>query len=172
MRENGAPRVILLLLAAVAAVQLIHYYPQMPGRMIVHFGASGEPNGWSERLRFFLTFGALEAMVVAVGLLLPKLMASVPASFFNIPNRHYWFAPERREGTVAFLRTHILWIESATLLFLVGIAQITFTVNLSGGEKRLPGDFWIVVIAFVAVVIGLAIRIVLRFREELQSGRT
>jgi uncharacterized membrane protein len=171
MREDGTSRAVLLLLAALAAFQLIHYYPQMPATMAVHFGASGEPNGWSGRLAFFILFGVIEALVVAFGLALPALIARTPSSFVNIPNRHYWFAPERREDTVSFLRIHILWIEAATLAFLMAIAQILFTVNAGGAERRLPGDFLIVLVVFVGVVLGLAIRIVLRFRNEQPPGR-
>lgn len=166
MREDGTSRAVLLLLAAVAAFQLLHYYPQMPERMVVHFAASGEPNGWSDRLSFFVLFSIFEAVVVALGLALPAILNAIPASFVNIPNSHYWLAPERREDTVAFLRRHILWIESATLLFLIAIAQMVFTINLGGAERRLPGDFWIVLAAFVAVVVGLVARIFLRFRRE------
>ena len=93
MREDGMPRTILLLLSALAAFQLLHYYPQMPESMVVHFGRSGEPNGWSERLPFFLTFATIEAIVVAFGFALSTVLGRIPAPLVNIPNREYWVPP-------------------------------------------------------------------------------
>jgi uncharacterized membrane protein len=165
MREDGTARAVLWLLSAVALFQLLHYYPRMPETMAVHFGPSGQPDGWSEKLPFFLIFGATEAFVVAFGLMLPALISRVPASIVNIPNRHYWFAPERRDETTSFLSKHILWIESATLVFLMAVAQIVFVVNSGDGGGRLTGDFWIVIVAFVGVVLWLSARIVMRFRS-------
>ena len=67
-----------------------------------------------------------------LGLALPALIRRVPADFINIPNRHYWMASERRDESVGFLRTHVLWMEAATLVFLIAVAQIIFSANASG----------------------------------------
>ena len=60
MGDNGTSKAVLLLLAALAALQMIHYYPLMPGTMVVHFGPSGAPDGWSDRNGFFTVFGAVD----------------------------------------------------------------------------------------------------------------
>jgi uncharacterized membrane protein len=170
MKDDGGSKAVVLLVAALAAFQMIHYYPLMPGTMVVHFGTSGAPNGWSARPVFIATFGATEALIVLLGLALPSLIGRIPADFINIPNRQYWLASERRDESVSFIRTQVMWMETATLVFLMAIAQIIFTLNLSGAPRRLPGDFWIVAVAFVAVIVWFAARIMLRFRIPKSPG--
>lgn len=164
MNEDRAPVTVLLLLAALAAVQMIHYYPQLPDTLAVHFGPSGEPNGWSGRTEFVILYGGMEAFFVLLGFGLGWLMRRLPAGCVNIPNREYWLSGERRAETLDFISNQVMWIEAATLGFLMALAQIIFLTNTSDAAPRLSSDFWIVTVAFVAVVVWLSVKIVLRFR--------
>lgn len=165
MRLDRAALTVLLLLAVLAAVQLIHYHPLLPDRVAVHFDTSGEPNGWDSKTEFVLVYGAIEAFIVLFGVAFAFFISKIPASLVNIPHREYWFAPERYEGTIGFLADYILWLEAATLGFLIATAQLVFKVNLGDAPPRLTGDFWYVMAAFVAVLIWLTVKIVLRFRR-------
>ncbi|MBN2566278.1 MAG: DUF1648 domain-containing protein [Candidatus Eisenbacteria bacterium] len=170
MRDEATSRTILLLIAVLAAFQMIHYHPLMPERMAVHFGASGSPNGWSERTAFVVLFGSVEALIVLLGLGLPALIGRMPVNLINIPNRHYWFAEERRQETLGFLKTHVLWMETATLGFLMAVAQIIFSANANGAVRRLPANFWLIPVVFVGVIVWLSSKIVLRFRVQPAPG--
>lgn len=163
MRLDRAPVTVLLLLAAVAAVQMLHYYPQLPERLAVHFAASGEADGWSSKGEFMVLFGAMEAFFVLFGLGLALTLGRIPVALINVRNKNYWFSPERREESLEFLKNQILWIETATLGFFVAIAQIIFMENLGDVPPRLSDDFWYVLVAFVAAVLWFALRIILRF---------
>ena len=163
MKLDRTPMTVLLLLAAVAAIQMTHYYPLLPERLAVHFGASGEANGWSSKGEFMVLFGGMEAFFVLFGLAFATLLDRVPLAFINIPHKDYWFSPERQEESRAFLRNQILWIETATLGFLVALAQLLFKENLGSAPPRLPGNLWCVLVAFVAVVLWFSVRIVRRF---------
>ena len=156
---------VLLLLAAVAAVQMTHYYPLLPERLAVHFGVSGEADGWSSKGEFVVLFGAMEAFFVLFGVAFAAMLDRIPLSFINIPHKDYWFSPERQEESRAFLRNRILWIETVTLGFLVALAQLIFKENLGNAVPRLPGNFWYVLIAFVAAVLWLGLGVILRFRS-------
>jgi uncharacterized membrane protein len=163
---------VLLLLAAVAAIQMTHYYPLLPERLAVHFGASGEANGWSSKGEFMVLFGAMEAFFVLFGLAFAVMLDRIPLTLINIPHKEYWFSPERQEESRAFLRDQILWIEAATLGFLVALAQLIFKENLGSALPRLPSNFWYVLIAFVAAILWFSVRIIRRFarpREQLQD---
>ena len=163
MRLDRTPMTVLLLLAAVAAIQMTHYYPLLPERLAVHFGASGEANGWSSKGEFMVLFGGMEAFFVLFGLAFATLLDRVPLAFINIPHKDYWFSPERQEESRAFLRNQILWMEAATLGFLVALAQLLFKENLGSALPRLPGGFWYVLVAFVAAVLWFSVGIVRRF---------
>ena len=171
MRLDRTPMTVLLLLAAVAAIQMTHYYPLLPARLAVHFGASGEANGWSSKGEFMVLFGGMEAFFVLFGLAFAVMLDRIPLAFLNVPNKDYWFSPERQEESWAFLRDRILWIEAATLGFLVALAQLLFKENLGSALPRLPGGFWYVLVAFVAAVLWFAVGIILRFARPREQTR-
>jgi hypothetical protein len=102
---------VLLLLAAVAAIQMTHYYPLLPERLAVHFGSSGEPDGWSSKGEFMVLFGAMEAFFVLFGVAFAILLDRVPLALINIPHKHYWFSPEK----IAFVAA-ILWFSLRIVL--------------------------------------------------------
>ena len=166
MRLDRTPMTVLLLFAAVAAAQMVHYYPLLPERLAVHFGPSGEANGWSSRGEFVVLFATMEAFFVLLGVAFAIALGRVPAALINISHKDYWFSPERREESVGFLKNQMLWMETATLGFLVALAQIIFIENLGNAPPRLPGDFWYVLVAFVAAILWFSLRIVLRFRSQ------
>lgn len=111
---DGTPLTVLLVLAALAAVQLVHHYPNLPGTITTHFGVSGQADGWSVKQSFFPTYGIIEAAMVVAAFLMARFAARIPTGALNIPNRDYWLAPERRSESLRFVWSQILWIEAAT----------------------------------------------------------
>ncbi len=170
MRLDRAPLTVMLLLAAVAAIQMTHYYPLLPERLAVHFGSSGEPDGWSSKGEFMVLFGAMEAFFVLFGVGMALALDRIPVALINVRHKDYWFSPEKREESLEFMKNQILWIEAATLGFFVAIAQLIFRGNLGDAPPRLPGNFWYVLIAFVATILWFSLRIALRFRSPREHA--
>jgi uncharacterized membrane protein len=166
VKVDRTPLTVMLLLAAVAAGQLLHYYPKLPETIAMHFGPSGQANGWSGKAVFFPIYGAIEAAIVLAGLAMAFFGERMPASFLNMPNRNYWLSPERRAESLSFFWTQTIWIEAITLAFLIVVAQVVFRANLAGGEPTLARDFVVVVVLFVAAVVWQSARIVRRFSRS------
>jgi uncharacterized membrane protein len=156
----------VLLIAAVAAIQLVHYSSRLPATLAVHFNVSGAADGWSSRTGFIFTYGAIEAAVAVFSLTFAFLAGRLPASAVNIPNRDYWLSPERSESTISFLWGRVLWLEATTLAFLVAVAEIIFRLNLSGGAPTLPSRFFTTLAVFVITVGWQAVSIVIHFRRR------
>jgi len=163
MSLKRAPVTALLALAVVAIVQFLHYYPILPDRIAVHFGTGGGANGWSDTRVFMFTYGAVEALIVLMALLMARILERAPASAVNIPNRDYWLADERRRETLGYVTEQFLWLECLTLAFLVAIAQIIFKVNLRGAAPSLPQDFWVTLVAFIVGIGWMCLRMMRRF---------
>jgi uncharacterized membrane protein len=163
VRVDRTSLTVLLLLTAVAAGQLLHYYPKLPPTIAVHFGTSGQANGWADKSAFFPIYAAIEAAIVLVGIAAAFTGERMPSSFLNMPNRDYWLSPGRREESLAFFWTQAIWIEAATLAFLIVVAEFVFRANLAGGAPTLTRDFLLVLAVFVASVVWLSVRIVRRF---------
>jgi uncharacterized membrane protein len=165
MKPDRTPMTVLLLLAVVAAVQVAHYYPRLPESIAVHFGPRLEADGWQGRQGFAITYACVEAAVVVMTLGMRLLIGRVPVGMVNIPHRDYWLAPERRKETLRCVMAQVDWIMVAMLAYLIAIAQVIFDANVhaAGRPPALPGDFWVVVVAFLAAIAWFIVGIYRRF---------
>ncbi len=142
MKNTSVVLLVILILLVGAALQLRHYYPLMPDQMATHFGAGMEADGWSARQSFFLTYALVEVGMLVI-LLLPVFFAKrLPISMVNMPNRDYWFAPERSEETWIKVSAFSLWMAAATLAFLIVAAEATFRANLTSATTPTLGPFF------------------------------
>ncbi len=163
---DRTPLTIMVLLVIVAAVQFVHYYGIIPDRLVTHFDMAGRANGWMDRAGFVATMAAIEAIFVVGALLFVRYAARIPTGIMNIPNRDYWLQPERKDDTLRFIWSQILWIETATLAFLIAVTESVFRANMTGGTPSLPSSFFYVLAAFVVLIVWLSLRILIRFRRE------
>jgi uncharacterized membrane protein len=161
---DKTPLTVVLLLAAVAAYQFWHYYPDLPKMLATHFGVSGQADGWSDKGVFVLTYGLIEAALVLGAFLTARFGMRIPTGSLNMPNKDYWLAEERREESLRFVWNKVLWIEAATLAYLIVIAEIIFRANLAPGPPTLGRDFFVALIAFVVVMGWMCVHILVRFR--------
>ena len=168
MENRSLPAYAFAGLIALAVVDLLSYYPALPEQVAVHFNAAGEADGWASKpglVAIYLgTFPVLAAMFVGIAWGLRKL----PASMINLPNKDYWLAPERREATLAFLASWLLWMGNATLLFLVVVLHLTLLANLQP-EPKLPDTFWPAFIGYLGFVAVWIVRLYRRFRKPART---
>ncbi len=159
------PRRILWLLAAAAVLQIAWHYPQLPANVASHFDGQGRPNGWMSRDGFFLLYGAMLALQLAIFGAGFRLMRRLPDRWFSLPNRDYWLAPERRGATLGYLEGWGLWMGCAVVAFIMGIFQLAIDANLK--QAPLPlGPTWMLLGGFFAFT-GIAVaRLLLRFARR------
>ncbi|MEO8271064.1 MAG: DUF1648 domain-containing protein [Aureliella sp.] len=141
----------------IAIVQNAWYWQQLPVRVATHFGFDGEPNAWMSR-------NAATAMMLALQIGLPLFLTGLgasmrwlPPSLINIPNRQYWFEPERRESTLQTMRLLTTLIALLTSLFLIWLSHLTFRANMTDGRLPLRDGLGGVVLYLVAVFTIVAI---------------
>ena len=122
--------IVFLLLLTLNMAQAIYYYPLLPDRVASHFGASGQPDAWSDKESlvkvYFVVVAFIAILFPGIGLILRK----APLSLLNLPNKNYWLSPEHSQETIDFLSRQFLWFGSATLLLLLDIFHQTFQVHL------------------------------------------
>lgn len=88
-------RPLFLASIAVAALSLLLVWWTLPqGRIPMHFGSDGEPDGWGNRSHLL---GALGGVVLVLALFLGWLGARIPRmgwEFINVPRKEFWSRPE------------------------------------------------------------------------------
>jgi len=77
--------------------QVYSSYSYLPERMATHFDMSGNPNGWSSKNSFFVTWYIMIFLVNGIFYLISKIIHKIPESMINIPNKRYWFETEERK---------------------------------------------------------------------------
>jgi serine/threonine-protein kinase len=122
----------MLVLAAIAfgVGDLCLRYSKLPAQMASHFNAAGAPDGWSSKEQFLvlslLTFGLVCVTFAAVTL----VARFAPAALMNLPNKQYWFAPERETETRRALVDWTMWFMAATLWLLALMFHDAMNANL------------------------------------------
>jgi uncharacterized membrane protein len=147
---------VLVGIVAIGAIDVARHLPRMPARMAVHFDAAGRANGW-------MAPGweptLIMCLVIAVVTASAFLTRYLPPSLINVPNRDYWFAPERRRDSSDRLCAHLLWMAAITAGLLVAVDHLVFMANLQPASPRLPTVGFVVVMAtFLVAIVAWTIR--------------
>ena len=164
MKKRGSTIAFILLLAALALF-VWKSSAELPPIVASHFTSNGTANGFMPR-RIYVAISLLMVVVMPlVVAFLPAAMIRRGGSNLNIPNREYWLAPERREGTVDFIREHGLWFAAAVALFLGYVHWLVVGANaLHPPELSAAGMRWGMAVFFVGVGVWMMI-LFARFRR-------
>ena len=125
----------LICLVILALAETVYYTPRLPETVASHFGGDGRPDGWSSKAgflwAFWIMFGSMSAMFGAIWFFVPR----VPDSLVNLPDKEYWLAPERRARTHEHIRSLILELGVATLIFMAFCQHQVLRFNLGQSER-------------------------------------
>ncbi len=160
-----ASRSVLFFLAAAGIVQILHYYPLLPERMASHFDGSGRPNGFQSRDAFFaLSASMLIGTLVLFGGM-RALFRRIPSNWFNLPNRDFWLAPERREETIEYMSSQLEWLGAASLALYLFVIQMVVETNRTSEPRLDSRSMFLVLGLFFTFTTIWIVRFLLRFRK-------
>jgi uncharacterized membrane protein len=127
--KTRVPLVLVGVLYLVLFAALLGTFERLPDRVASHFNGAGAPDGWMTRTDYL-------AFTTGLAIFLPGLVVGLcfalrfmPAWTFNLPNRDYWLAPERRAETFAYFFRHSLWFACLAILFVIGIHLTVVEAN-------------------------------------------
>lgn len=161
--------VVLVVLLALAAVQIAYYYPQLPAVVAGHFGASGQPNAWQSKEAFFGFLGVIYVLFAALYWSVPHLILTMPASLINLPNKAYWLAPVRRAHTARVVGDQLSLLGAAQIGFMILVGQLAIQANLPGSSGALSPAIWGFLVAFVVFFALWTVRFVRMMRVSSNS---
>lgn len=137
----------------------------LPDLVATHFAGDGRANGWMTRegYRVFMLLFAtlLPLFVVAMAGWLPRRFPTAT----NVPNRHYWMAPERREAALSFLAAHACWLGCLIVLFMLGIHTLLLQANRSVPARLPERAFFAALGGFALALLVWILVLVRRFRR-------
>lgn len=121
---------VFLILCALCTAHALYYYPQLPERVAMHFGASGAPDAWSTRTEMLAIYLGTVIFTAGVFLGLGFGMKKLPDWAINIPGKDYWLSPDQRDKTLDIMLHWLLWLGSLTMVLLLDVFHQTIRVNL------------------------------------------
>ena len=156
-------RVALLFTGAAGVLLASYHWQRLPQRVAGHFNGSGLPDGWMGRdANFFLSAGLIVGMTAGF-YLLGVMMRRIPPRWINLPNKDYWFAPDREEQT----RNHLTgwaWTFGTLLnIFLLFVFHMVYLANRSDPVAIDSTAMIVGLIVYLAVSLGGVIVLLFRF---------
>jgi uncharacterized membrane protein len=156
---------IFFLLVALAILQVIYYYPQVPDTVASHFDGLGSANAWSSKNGFFGLYLAMILLLVIVFVFAPRWSETRIRFGMKIPNRDYWLAPERLQQTKAFFRRQMMIMGVAHLMLAMYTIQLAILANLNQQLRLHPGIVWALGLYFIFLIAWL-IHFFMHFRKQ------
>ncbi len=145
---NGL-KLVFFALIALAIIQIVFYFPQMPDVVASHFDGLGAPNDWSGRYGFFGLYLAMLALLVVIFVYVPRWSEKRTQFGMKIPNHEYWLAPERLEQTREFFRRQMLVIGIVHLSLAIFTVQLVIQANFDQAPRLHQSIAWALGIYFV-----------------------
>ncbi len=156
MKSTRVPMLIYFLLLALAMLQWVSAYPQLPDTMASHFAADGTPNGWQPKQAFFLLTAVIIAITSIPTFFVTRGISKLPPKKINLPHKEYWLAPEQREETWCFIGAFMAWFGCALLFVLLYAISQAINFNLPSIRRFDAQSMFYVLGGFILfVILGL-----------------
>ena len=138
----------------------------LPDRMAHQFNTRGDPVHWSPKQDVLGILILAEGFILLIFGLLPAFAHRIPVSLWNLPNRKYWFAEERRERTLSALRCALTWLGCAVLLFVMLTNQSVINYNIPEASRIQIPDMIYITTVFFLFIGGWTLILIRRFRKN------
>jgi hypothetical protein len=124
---NGAARWRVLLSCAAAYVLATAAF--LPDPVASHFGPGGAANGSMPRTVYVVFMLLLVVGLPAFVVWASSAALARPGARINLPHRDYWLAPERREQSLAAIRTGMRQFAEMLVCFLCYAQALVVRAN-------------------------------------------
>ncbi|MET0917200.1 MAG: hypothetical protein ABWY07_02080 [Burkholderiales bacterium] len=143
----------------------------MPAVTATQFGAAGHPVSSMSRggYRIFML-----CLAVGIPVLVVALVTLLPRRFqhrVNVPNRDYWFAPERKDASLAYLHAFSLVLGGLIAAFMTAMHWLLVRTNASGTPQLDSGLLWTLVGLFVITEGACVVAMVRHFGKPPGDAR-
>jgi len=155
---------IFTALIVIAIVQTIYFFPRLPEVMASHFDGLGDPNGWSSKAVFFGIYAGVLLLTIFIFTVVPNKFLHRSRIWMNLPNKEYWLAPERKDQTIEFIRSHLMYFGIVNVLLAIYVVQLVILANFNAQPRLGNTVVWALIIYFAYVALWL-IRFFVRLRS-------
>ena len=138
---------------------------QLPPTVASHFVGSGEADAFMSRAGYLGAMCFFAAGVPAIMVFWTRRLIHRAPQRVNLPNRAYWLAPERREGTLRAITSHMMVFGFALSLLLAWAHWEVIQANLRQPPRLASGRFLAGLGTFAVATAWWVYRLYARFRR-------
>jgi uncharacterized membrane protein len=162
-----AATTLWIILVAALTGYLFYAHSILPDRFATHFDLRGQPDAYSDKTSFFLTFAMIAIFSNALTFVFFRSIERMPAAFINVPNKSFWFSTDhRRETAYGKLKTVLAlagcFTSSVVLMSLHLVVQTSVE-----GVFHLPELFILPVLLLVTV--GFTVSVISEFKKPTED---
>ncbi len=145
----------LLLVTGAGVIDLVLELGHLPEQVVTRFDFEGQPGDVSSRAA--LSWGHAIAMAAVLLIMggLPAMLPRLPLALLNVPHKDYWFAPERRARSWAFVQAWLAWFGAWTQCFMLAIFHGIHRFNRSGDPEATLNSWIPMAVFFAGMGVGL-----------------
>ncbi|MET0343327.1 MAG: DUF1648 domain-containing protein [Polyangiales bacterium] len=137
MTKSGWIRLACAALFVFVLTRLMLAYDALPARIAGHFDGSGRPGNFMPKEQVVRHLLVLQLLAPAFLLSMQQLVRMSKGKV-NVPHAWYYLAPERRDASIARLRSFLDEPALATALLLATLSELSVRAYQSGGSMSLP----------------------------------
>jgi hypothetical protein len=160
--SGGRVRANLLFAVACAVIIIVAYqgialWPRLPERMPIHFGITGEPDGWSGK-NWFSVFGVLVMAAFMLAIMGVAASSLLGAKYYNFPGKEriVRLPREQQDYVLAPVREGLAWIGSGCAVGLALMCRDSWLVALHQRAGISPWSMPIpLAIGLAAIILGI-----------------
>jgi uncharacterized membrane protein len=157
-------RTVLIVAFVLSLILIAVSYTMMPDQIASHFGAGGEPDGWSSRNFFTVMMLFIDTLMFVMFFWSPLLLDKFDKRWLSLPNRDYWLTDARLPRAKQILVNYMAEFGVATFALLGYAKWSTLQANL-GDEPRLRESVFIwVIVLYMVYTLVWCVRLIVAFR--------
>jgi hypothetical protein len=138
---------------------------RLPARVASHFDGTGVANGFMPHGVYVWFMLAMVVLVPGASVFVTWLAIASPGARINLPNKDYWLVPERRDETIRYLRSGIVFFGAVLVMFLCYVHWLVVLANETQPVRLDNVRFVGGLIVFLAVVVCWLVLFLARFRN-------
>jgi uncharacterized membrane protein len=143
----------------------LFYFSVLPDVVANHFGSGGLANGWMSNTANLIFSIVILLANTLVFLSIETIFRKAPVKLISFPKKEFWLAPERKESSIGLMTSWMLFFGVVTNVFLIMVFHLVYSANQSSPPKLDEDSFFVVMILYIAIMVGWLIKLYKRFNR-------
>ena len=160
---STAAKLAFILTAIAVLLCMVWWSGKLPDVVPSHFDLQGNPDDTMQKNAYMGLMYSVHILQFALFGFMAFAMPKSPDSIFNMPNKAYWLAPERRDNTKQEMQSLLLGHGTLTMIFVGILFHLSSQVAIKQRATISPEFAWMLGIYLVANV-GMIIWMLRKFR--------